>query len=443
MPRELAPSHDLDVLELAPGGSGVAHVTHEGQRRAVFLPRVAIGDRVRASVDFSTRPARATALALLSASPDRRAPGALPCRHLETCGACDFMHLSPEAQAAAHRAFVRAQLPESTRADLPIDTVAPARTTRYRARARVHVLTRGAHVTCGMFAPGTRVPVAVDECVVLVEALDRVRLALPELLQGARGEGEAHLALGRDATGREAAVVYLDWRGDPLPGAIFAKLERAVSAGQLAGVAIATPGARAPALLGSPAPVIRGADGQDLLLPVAGFAQAHGEANDALATAVAHEARALLAEQDPAGDGRGVVELYAGSGNLTVLLAAFARGLSAVESHGAACDALRENLRRRALSARVVHADAGQHLWAPGTRVAVLDPPRTGARAAAESLSASKVGGVVLVSCDPPTLGRDLALLERQYEITRVTTFEMFPETSHVETLVVLRRRRR
>lgn len=432
---------ELTIESLAPGGAGVAHVERQGQRRAVFVPGVAAGDVLSAAVDFSRRPARGRVLRVLAASPDRRAASDLPCRHLAACGACDFMHLTRAAQEEAHRAFVRASLPAPL-AGAAITTVAAPSATGYRTRARLHVVARGGRVACGMHATGTREPVGVDACVVLSPALDATRALLPSLLAGAIGDGEAHVAMGRAESGQPAPVLTLDWRGEPLPAVVFARLDAAIAGGQLAGAAIASAGARAPARLGRPAPVAAGADGEELGLALGGFGQAHEETNLALATAVAAEVEALLALAGCAGDGRALTELYAGSGNLTVLLARLAPGLLALESHGPACEALRENLARRGLRARVVEGDADTHVWSPTTRVAVLDPPRAGARAAASSLARSAVTGVVMVSCDPPTLGRDLGLLASRFELTRLTTFEMFPETSHVETLAVLRRRR-
>ncbi len=472
---------ELDVTDLAPGGHGVALAEKNGERRAVFVRASAVGDRVRAEVDFATRPAKARTLEVLRASPDRRAKEEIPCRFLEKCGACDFMHLAHDAQVRAHVSFVRAHLPDAF-ADFPIDSVeAPAGArTRYRERARVHVETKGRGVvSCGMFATGTREPVAVDSCEVLSEDLDRVRAWLPELLADARGSGEVHLArasrvpadAATPASSESSAggtgntdvlpVLTLEWRGDPLPGTVFARAEAAVRDGRLAGLAFVTAGAKTPAEVGRPAPVSTGADGRPLVLPLAGFAQAHGKTNESLAHAVAHETYRLLTGAEPSTEAPrhssdslptrtpetalpGVVELYAGSGNLTVLLARFARDLVAVESVGPACDAARTNLAARGLTARVVNADAETYAWPKATRVLVLDPPRTGARAVAETLArAPKPHGIVMVSCDPATLGRDLAILAPHYEPTRITTFEMFPETSHVETLVVLRKKAR
>ena len=61
-PRAAKPSLELEATidELAPGGDGVAIVEVEGERRAVFVPGVVTGDRVRVAVDLSRRPARGT-----------------------------------------------------------------------------------------------------------------------------------------------------------------------------------------------------------------------------------------------------------------------------------------------------------------------------------------------------------------------------------------------
>ncbi len=58
----------------------------------------------------------------------------------------------------------------------------------------------------------------------------------------------------------------------------------------------------------------------------------------------------------------------------------------------------------------------------------------------AERLATSRVARVVYVSCDPQTLGRDLAILSAAFEPKSVAVFEMFPQTSHVETVVELAR---
>src|SRR5512140_3824369 len=103
----MAKPERLRITELSPGGDGVGHVEHGGDRRAVFLPRTAPGDEVEAAVDFGARPARGRVLSILTPSPSRVVPR---CPVFDRCGGCDWMHLSAEAQREGHGAIVRRAL---------------------------------------------------------------------------------------------------------------------------------------------------------------------------------------------------------------------------------------------------------------------------------------------------------------------------------------------
>jgi 23S rRNA (uracil1939-C5)-methyltransferase len=74
--------------------------------------------------------------------------------------------------------------------------------------------------------------------------------------------------------------------------------------------------------------------------------------------------------------------------------------------------------------------------------VLVADPPRAGlspaVRAGVQRLSPRRL---LMVSCDPPTLARDLAALKARYSVERLTLLDLFPQTHHVETVALLARR--
>ena len=73
--------------------------------------------------------------------------------------------------------------------------------------------------------------------------------------------------------------------------------------------------------------------------------------------------------------------------------------------------------------------------------LAVLDPPRAGAREVLESLAALGPRKILYVSCEPPTLIRDLARLgEIGYDVTRLQPLDMFPQTYHLEVIAELGR---
>lgn len=423
---------ELTVNELAHGGDAVAIVERDGVRRAVFVRGAAPGDRIAADVDFGSRPAYGTLVELLEHGPDRVAP---PCPYTERCGGCNWMHIARESQPSFHAAIVRAALPEPWR-----ETAITAHPSLggARTRARLHVRAHRGHVAVGFFAARSHDPVEVDSCAALHPTLDRARAALKALFANAAGDGEAELALGRleDDDALRRPVLDLSWRGQ-LPATFYGALERAVSAGVLQGARVLVGESRAPAIVGDPTPWLPGADGAPLELSPGGFAQASESGNGALARRVAALAGAALEGKDKPT----VLELYAGAGNFTVLLAALGAKVTAVESHAGACAAAQKNLAARGLAAKVVVADAASYPVPNGTTLVVLDPPRAGAKEACDALVAGKAKKVIYVSCDPATLGRDLGALGRGgYALDSIETFEMFPDTSHVETVVALSR---
>ena len=419
------------MSDLAHGGDGVAIADVNGERRAVFVRGALPGERISADVDLGARPARGKLIQIENASPDRITA---PCPHVTTCGGCDWMHIARISQPNFHVSIVRAHLPASWR-DVPITTHAATEGVRTRARLHLRADKKG-HVAVGFFGIGSHEIAEVDRCIALHPALDAARAALPALLESARGEGEAEIALGRasDRDAHRLPVLDLRWDRD-LPPSFFARMEAATRAGAWQGARALARGSRAPAVIGDPTPWIRGGDDLPLRLAPGGFAQAAELGNVTLAKRVAELANDALANRDAAT----IVELFCGAGNFTVLLARTKAKVAAVESNAASCAAAQANLRDRNLAAKVTTADADSFAIPSRADLVVLDPPRAGAKGACEAIVKSKSRRVIYVACDPATLGRDLAILEAgSYAPISIETFEMFPDTSHVETVIFL-----
>ena len=404
----------------------MAHVGDGQERRAVFVPRAAPGDVVLADVDFRKRPARADVVRLLEPS-SLREPAACPL--VERCGGCDLMHVTREARHEVHRRIVADVIARATGAAYGDIVFHPAPSaTRYRTRARLAVLAGNGRAVVGYRRAESRHIEDVAACLVLDARIEAALPLLKESFSHQAGEGEVAIALG-DAS---RPVLEVRWRG-ALDGTFYAALARHVESGALAGAEIWLPDVREPARIGDPRVVTTGADGAPLVVPPGGFAQAHPALNVELGNRV-------LASIEIE-EGRPLVELFAGSGNFTVLLARHTSALVAVESDRRAVVAARANLASRGLSARIVEADADAFDLPRAARAVLLDPPRTGAAGAAARIAASKVRRVVYVSCDATTLGRDVATLARSgFRVSRVDMFEMFPFTSHVELLAALDR---
>jgi len=429
---------ELHIQELAAGGAGVARTA---QGEVVFVAGAAPGDHVEVEIDRAARPARGRVLRVIAAGPGRVEP---PCSFAQRCGGCDWMHLAPGAQQAAHAAIVRQAIAREVPAsELPeIRVHAAPLSLGYRTRARLFAKSaRSGEVRVGYRAPGTHELAEVSRCLVVSDALGPLFAELPALLRGARGEGDVLVAQGQG--GRP--VVEIAWRGELAPET-WRLLDARVAEGAWAGARVALSGAARPASFGDPRPVIQGADGAPLTLAPGGFGQPSEEGASVLARRVAE-----LAWVDAPARPLHVVELFAGSGTLSILLA---RGPSeagaglasfvAVEQVPEAVACLRDNLAARGLSGKAVAADADAYSIPARADLVVLDPPRGGAPGAAAAIAASGARAAVYVSCNPATLGRDLARLTAGgLSMTHIEAVELFPQTSHVEVVVRLARLRR
>ena len=143
-----------------------------------------------------------------------------------------------------------------------------------------------------------------------------------------------------------------------------------------------------------------------------------------------------------------VLDLYCGTGTIGLCMAKGAEKVIGVEVIADAVENARENGRRNGIgNAEFLCADAAEaalELQRRGTRpdAVVVDPPRKGLAASViDSIAAMEPERVVYVSCDCATLARDMALFrEKGYVPQEGCAVDMFPRTSHVETVVLMSR---
>ncbi|MDO4548979.1 MAG: 23S rRNA (uracil(1939)-C(5))-methyltransferase RlmD [Clostridia bacterium] len=146
--------------------------------------------------------------------------------------------------------------------------------------------------------------------------------------------------------------------------------------------------------------------------------------------------------------GGNAIDAYCGVGSITLNLARTARMTIGVERVPEAIDDAKENARINGLSdaVRFIAADAVSEiprLLRRGFKpdAIVVDPPRKGIdKPLADAILKSDARRVVYVSCDPATMARDASRLVEngEYEIRNVVPVDMFANTSHVETVVLM-----
>lgn len=140
-----------------------------------------------------------------------------------------------------------------------------------------------------------------------------------------------------------------------------------------------------------------------------------------------------------------VLDLYCGTGTITSIVSKYAKKVIGIEIVEDAIIDAKENLKINNISnVKFICGDATKEINKIKEKVdvVIVDPPRKGidrkAIAIMKKLSPKKI---VYVSCNPVTMARDLSYLNDSYEVVKVTPVDMFPNTSHVETVCVLERK--
>ncbi len=387
--------------------AGGAALARDDEGRVVFVDGALPGERVRARMTEERRDfARATAVEVVEASPDRVAP---PCPTLTAgCGGCTWQHVAPGAQHRLKAAIVLDALRRITRLDDPPEPVqvtphGPA--LRTTTRLAVSASGRAGHrARSRPGRPGPTDPVVTDTCLVAHPLLE-------ELVVDGRypGSGEVLLRVGV-ASGER--LVRTDAHGArvevPTDVVVVRKGERAFVHEEVAG--------------------------RRFRVSADSFFQPGPVAAEALVAAVS------AAVGDALGPGGHLLDAYAGVGLFASTLGSASGDVrvTAIEQHPAAVADARTNLAD--LDARVARSEVGR--WRPrqgerGADVVVADPSRPGlGRPGVAALAGAGATRLVLVSCDPASLARDARLLAGEgYALSTLALVDAFPHTFHVEAV--------
>ncbi len=337
--------------------------------------------------------------AILEPSPERVDP---LCPHFGSCGGCDFQQLSYEQQLAAKVDFIADCLRRiggiTYEADIPI--VQSPDPWAYRGVAEWQVDPAVGKV--GYFARDSHDIEDVEYCPIvepsLNSALAGVRAKLAESPASARHEVRA-------MAGDDWAVVHHTEESAPPPT------------------------------------VTRSVGDETFQLDPRVFYQA----NAALLEELTEEVVRAFAPKGSRFKPGTAVDLYSGVGLFTIPLARRFKRVIAVESDPLAVHYAELNAKNAGLDNVRIKQAAVESWLLPNARhlgrvdAVILDPPRTGAADAVPAIIRLETPKVIYVSCDPATLARDLkSLLAAGYRLDRVTAFDMFPQTHHVEIVAHL-----
>jgi 23S rRNA (uracil1939-C5)-methyltransferase len=398
---------ELEMQSIAAGGDGVGRASG----LVVFVPRTAPGDLARVRLESVKRFARGRLESLVRQSADRVDP---PCAHYtrDRCGGCQLQHIRYAAQLDAKRSIVRDSVQRIAKrtADIP-PTLPSIKEWRYRNKLTLAMRRERDGWTMGLHSYDEPASIfQLEDCPItderIVATWREVMAAAAHLPASAELRGTVRLA------GDEVVVVVSGGAAWPASKDFFAAVPSATALWWAAAHGHAT-------RLFERRPVPA----------AAAFGQVNPEVGALLHAHVVDR----VGSYQPAT----VVDAYAGTGETATALASLGIRVTAIELDREAANLCGARLPAgsRSLVGRVESLIA-ESLPAD---VVIVNPPRIGLheRVSVALVRRPATKAVVYVSCDPATLARDLARLPN-YRIASLRTFDMFPQTAHVETVCEL-----
>lgn len=406
----LSTATQVEIESIAAGGDGVGR----SDGLVLFVPRTAPGDLVSVNFKSKGRFARGVVRAIDRPSPARVDP---PCSHytMDRCGGCQIQHIAYDVQLAQKQQIVRdAMMRIGKRAVQMPDIVASPKEWEYRAKLTLAIRTVAGKRIAGLHrydnpaevfdlrqCPITDVRV-VDAWLEIKLHLDLLPTDDPELRGMVRvsEQGVAFVLMGGanwDTIGEFAdtmkTLIAIWW--EPIDGRRQLVVDRRTHAEPLASFTQVNPSAA-------------------VLLRAHVLASAKAEAPVSL------------------------IDGYSGSGDVAIAMAQSGACVTAIELDAEASEWNADNMPAgsRAIRGRVEDILMGE---LPAD-VVLLNPPRTGLDEGIPAIlenAASKPKRVIYTSCNPATLARDVARMPG-YEIAAMKSFDMFPQTAHVETVCEL-----
>jgi 23S rRNA (uracil1939-C5)-methyltransferase len=478
----------LDILNLGFNGEGVAR--HGGF--AVFVPFALAGERVEAKIILLKKSfAVARLIRVLTKSPVRQEP---LCPAFFKCGGCQLQHLNYEAQLDFKTQTLKDCL--SRQGIKAVERcIASPNIYGYRNKLQLPVAADLVHggVKAGFFREGSREIVDIESCPLHSQSCSLLIKIVKEYIaesgdtayggDGANDISGDGVCVANNKGGAEGTAAGGDKRGidngnrGTVGGNIRHIVYRELAGKILITVVVNSVGLKneqmlidllranfkdfglyinvnrqsGNVILGEEFRHIYGLKSLDAEMSGIKFcagARSFLQINDAVARDIYQKTEQLIKQNAV----ETVIDAYSGIGIMTAVLSRLdcvkaAYGIEIVkEAYG---DAQTVKSRNGLSKLTNINGDASQRLpklleklkGGKGKAAVILDPPRKGCdKRITDFLSKNPPALIVYISCNPATLARDIADINKdgRYSLTAATAYDMFPQTKHVEALVCL-----
>ncbi|MDE7453097.1 MAG: 23S rRNA (uracil(1939)-C(5))-methyltransferase RlmD [Clostridia bacterium] len=435
------------VQGLGSDGEGIIYC--EGA--AVFVPFCLVGEEVKFKVlKVKGNIAYGKLIEVLKPSPERVNP---PCPVFGKCGGCDLQHASYAAQLDFKRGLIKNCLLKIGGISAEVEKAVPcAEQYGYRNKISLPIGEEGA----GLYARHSHRIVPTENCAIQKPWAERVIAAANGFVKSSEDKKLLRHLVVREIQGKFIFALVAEKQVDARP--LIKSLERDFDEFTFL---ININDGSGNAIFGK---VWRVVKGSGFFKAEEGGIKYTAGANTFLQVNDGVRAKLYAKVLEEAGENSVAIDLYSGGGMLTAMLAKKCKKAYGIEIVPEASRCADELKKENGLDGKmtnicgkveeqiekVISETAGEK------RVIVCDPPRKGMeRSVVYAIKNSGAEKVILISCNPATLARDLGVLcgtleekggelikspspDGVYEIESITPYDMFPQTKHVETLVVL-----
>ncbi|MCK6264769.1 23S rRNA (uracil(1939)-C(5))-methyltransferase RlmD [Vibrio sp. ZSDE26] len=407
-------------------GSGIAYLN----KKPVFIEQALPGEKVVVQLTESkSKFSRAKLIKVLEPSEKRVSAF---CQYYQQCGGCNLQHFELDAQRSYKQQSLSQLMSKFAGQDLALSEMISGDDKGYRRRARISLFVdkKSRELQFGFRKKQSKQIVNIDHCGVLEPSLNALLPELKSLLSGFKSpESLGHVELVKADNGIVLVLRHLKSLSEKDHSSLV----------ELANKHQAT-------LYLMPS--------NDQLDLVTGLKATYQEAGVTLSFMPNHfiqvnqDVNKKMIDQatewlDISENDR-VLDLFCGLGNFSLPIAKKATSVVGIEGVDEMVVQATENaVANKLTNARFYQANLEQELikepWAQETFDKVLlDPARAGASGIVDQLSQFGAKSVVYVSCNPATLARDSqSLLEQGYQLKKLSMLDMFPHTSHLESMAL------
>lgn len=421
------PSVKIEKVVYGAKGLGTHH------EKKVFIPKTFTGDEVTFEVLKDTpsyQEARATSF--LAKSPYRRQS---PCQYFSRCGGCQWLDIKDKNQTEAKSGFIRESLERIGKIKIqrPVPVSSSPDLLHYRNRILLRGTFEEGRIHVGFFEESSHKQIPINQCKIAHDAhnnlidylnslsLEKIRKQKfrleVQVLPEAHKKSEPTLLIILIPIEKKHALHELykalkDYK-DSLE--VIYQNEKPSSNFHL----------------------FENHQGISYFTRPGVFQQINTKANHI----VREQVQKLVSETSP----KSILDLYCGSGNLSLSLGGEGRKIHGIETNATSIEIAKHNVSFNQLNGHTYEAKSvmkflkglSQSTNAPYDFV-IIDPPRRGAKEEISLIKNLNPRYILYISCDPTTLARDIKALSNSYQLKSLEGFDFFPQTYHIETLALL-----